>query len=445
MYSRRLSLPLLIGLTIAVLAGCKDVPAVSELNPQTNKISESADNELFIFTGDQLFNKRYTKEENFDKLIGQFIRKRFLDIKIKHVQWDNPGRRYENLIAAGTIPDIILEDARRNTYRSIRKNNLEWDMTELVKKYNFDTGKLDPAWLRQSVNSSDGKLYSLPFEGSDYLLYYNKDIFEKFGVDYPKPGMTYDEIYELAKKLTRQEGEITYKGFQQHPAYYMTYNQLSEPALDPEEDKASMVSDVKIVDNLRRFYDIPGNQFTTVKDFPRGHMAMAVDVEESLVGWMQTKNLNFDVTSVPVFAEAPEAKYQPYSVGAFITNQSQKKDLAFQVIAYLLSEEVQIERAKQGISSPLLSPAVQQAYGQGLPELKGKNLQSLFALKSAMPAPRKPGLTFIDPKTSSVFEPLIFKESKDSQTALRMVQDQMNEAIQEAKDMEKQGMGNPHL
>ncbi|UUZ97359.1 extracellular solute-binding protein [Paenibacillus sp. P25] len=295
------------------------------------------------------------------------MRKRFPDIKIKHVQWDNPDRRYEDLIAAGTIPDIMLEDARRNTYRSIRRNKLEWDMTELVQKYNFDTGRLDPAWLRQSAGSSDGKLYSLPFEGSDYLLYYNKDIFNKFGVDYPKPGMTYDEAYELAKKLTRQEGEMTYKGFQQHPAYYLTYNQLAEPALDPEEDKASMVSGkwVRMVDNLRRFYDIPGNQFTTVKDFPQGRIAMAVDVEESMIGWMQNKDLNFDVTSVPVFPEAPEFKYQPYTVGAFITNQSKKKDLAFQVIQYLLSDEVQIERAKLGVSSPLINPAVRQAYGQG--------------------------------------------------------------------------------
>ncbi|MDF2962653.1 MAG: extracellular solute-binding protein family 1 [Paenibacillus sp.] len=437
----------LVASSFLLLAGCLGGGGTIEEMSTNKTVVPSPDNELFIFTGDQLFNKRYAKEENFDQLIGQFIKNKFPDIKIKHIQWDNPGRRYEDLVAAGTIPDIILEDSRRNTYRSIRKNKLEWDMTELVKKYNFDTGKLNPAWMQHSINSSDGKLYSLPFEGSEYLLYYNKDIFDKFGVDYPKPGMTYDEVYELTKKLTRQEGDITYKGYQQHPAYYLTLNQLSAPALDPDEDKASMVSDkwVRLVDNLRRFYDIPGNQFTTVKDFPKGRIAMAVDVEQSMIGWLQNKDLNFDVTSVPVFPEASQFQYQPYTVGAFISNQSPKKELAFQVIAYLLSEEVQIERAKLGISSLLMSSAVQQAYGQGISELKGKNLQALFALKSAMPAPRKPGLTFIDPKTARVFAPLIFGESKDSQTALRMVNDEMNKAIEEAKASEKEGGGNPHL
>jgi multiple sugar transport system substrate-binding protein len=437
---------ILIALAFLTVTGCESESAISGQNPVANQTPESPDNELFIFTGDQLFNKRYLKEENFDLLIGQFIKKKFPNIKIKHVQWDNPGRQYQDLVAAGTIPDIIFEDARRNTYRSIRKYDLQWDMTDLIKKYNFDTNKLNPAMMQQSMNTSDGKLYSLPFEGSDYLLFYNKDIFDKFGVDYPKPGMTYDEVYELSKKLTRQEGDITYKGYQQHPEYYMTYNQLSEPALDPNEDKSSMVSSkwIRVVDNLRRFYDIPGNQFTTVKDFPKGHIAMAVDVEESIVDWSQNKDLNFDVSSVPVFPEAPSYKYQPYSLGAFITKQSTKKDLAFQVLAYLLSEEVQIERAKQGISSPLMSPVVQQAYGQGVQQLKGKNLQSLFALKNAMPAPRKPDLTFIDPKTSLVF-PLIWKESKDSQTALRMINDVMNKAIEESKALQKDGVASPHL
>lgn len=440
--------PLIVWLTAALLTvtGCESESANSGQSPSANQSTPSPDNELFIFTGDQLFNKRYLKEENFEKLIGQFIRKKFPDIKIKHVQWDNPGRQYQDLVAAGTIPDIILEDARRNTYRSIRKYDLQWDMSDLIKKYNFDTNQLNPAMMQQSINTSDGKLYSLPFEGSDYLLFYNKDIFDKFGVDYPKPGMTYDEAYELAKKLTRQEGDITYKGYQQHPEYYMTYNQLSEPALDPNEDKASLTSSkwVSIVDNLRRFYDIPGNQFTTVKDFPKGHIAMAVDVEESIVDWSQNKDLNFDVSSVPVFPEASSFKYQPYSVGAFITKQSTKKELAFQVLTYLLSEEVQIERAKQGISSPLMTKAVQEAYGQGVQQLQGKNLSSLFALNNAMPAPRAPGLTFIDPKTSMVF-PLIWKESKDSQTALRMINNSMDKAIEESKALQKEGQASPHL
>ncbi|MFC5648803.1 ABC transporter substrate-binding protein [Paenibacillus solisilvae] len=421
--------------------------SVEESGNANEESAETNDNELFIYTGDQLFNKRYVDEDNFEMLIGQFIKKKFPNIVVKHVQWDD-GNRYEDLVAKQTFPDIILEDVRRNTHRYVERYNLQYDMSELIKKHNFDTGKLDPAFLQMSKNASDGKLYSLPFEGSEYLLYYNKDIFDKFGVDYPKPGMTYDQIYELAKKLTRQEGDITYKGYQQHPEYYMMLNQLSEPALDPVEDKASLLSDKwsKIVNNLRRFYDIPGNQFTTVKDFPKGQIAMAVDVEQGIVDYATNyKDLNFDIAPVPVFPEASHSKYQPYSYGAFITNQSKNKDLAFEVLAYLLSEEIQIERSKMGISSPLKSDAVRAAYLQGVPQMEGKQLQSFFALDSAMPAPRKPGLTFIDPKVRNVFNPLIFEESKDTQTALRVTNEEMNKAIDETSAVQKGGGVSPHL
>lgn len=427
---------------LSAAAGCEE-PAATGPEPIAGEQKASPDNELFIFTAWPAF---YVKEEIFQQQVGQPIEKKFPGVKVKHIAWDNPGRRYEDLIAAGTIPDIIFDEVRRNTYRQVRRFDLQYDMTDLIKKYNFDTGTLNPADLQHSVTSSDGKLYSLPFNSNEWVLLYNKDIFDKFGEDYPHDGMTWDEAYEKAKKLTRQEGEITYKGFQMNPAHYMRFNQLSEPALDPEEDKASMVSDkwIRIVDNIRRFYDIPGNQLVKTNNFSKGNIAMIVDSLENAVRLVnENKNLNFDISSVPVFPEAPTSKFQPNTNGMFITKQSQKKDLAFQVIAYLLSPEYQTELSKQGIVTPLKDPAVQQAFGQQVPEWRGKRTASIYHLQSAMPPGRKPGLTFINANTDFVWGQ-IANESKDTQTALRMGQAEMDKAIREAQEFIKQGGVNPH-
>jgi multiple sugar transport system substrate-binding protein len=40
----------------------------------------------------------------------------------------------------------------------------------------------------------------------------NKDIFNKFGVDYPQDEMAWSQTLDLAKKLTRTEGGIRYIG-----------------------------------------------------------------------------------------------------------------------------------------------------------------------------------------------------------------------------------------
>ncbi|UUZ86722.1 extracellular solute-binding protein [Paenibacillus sp. P26] len=291
-------------------------------------------------------------------------------------------------------------------------------------------------------------MYGLPFQAADFILYYNKDIFDKFGVDYPKPGMTYDEAYELAKKLTRVEGEVTYKGYSQNPGHYMNYNQLSLDPLHPTEDKVSMTSDgwKKLVDNLRRFYEIPANQFDTVEKFSQGNIAMAVASSDRIVKFYEdNKNLNFDISTVPYFSDVPDTKYQPNIYSMYITKQSKKKDLAFQVMAYLLSEEVQIQLSKEGIIVPLQTQAVKDAFGQNLPQLKGKNVASIFSGKYAPATPaRASGLTYHLAATQNVFDPLIFKESKDSVTALRMIEERETKAIQTekaAKDEVKKAAG----
>nr|WP_275983941.1 extracellular solute-binding protein [Paenibacillus hamazuiensis] len=421
---------MLIASSLALLAGCTDAPA-SAPEAETKPPAGAPENELFIYTVWPAF---YVKEDIFEKQIGRFIKKKFPDIKIKHVHWDNPGRQYKDLIAAGTIPDIVMDDSFLNVQRYIFDNDLQYDMRELIKKHNFDTGRLNPSMMERMKNlSKDGAIYGLPFQVADYVLFYNKDIFDKFGVPYPQNGMTYDEAYELAKRLTRVEGEITYKGYSQNPGHYMNYNQLSLSPLHQTENKAYMTTDgwKKLVDNLRRFYDIPANQFDTVEKFSQGNIAMAVAASDRIAKFYEdNKNLNFDISTVPFFGDLPDTRYQPNVYSMYVTKQSTKKDLAFRVIDYLLSDEMQIELSKEGIIGPVQTDAVKAAFGQNLPQMKGKNIEAVFYGKyAAAPPAREPGLTYYYVPTQYVFDPLIFKESKDSLTALRMTEEMATKSI----------------
>ncbi len=48
----------------------------------------------------------------------------------------------------------------------------------------------------------DGKLYQLPFRNDFWVVFYNKDIFDKKGVAYPTNDMTFAQYDELARKVT---------------------------------------------------------------------------------------------------------------------------------------------------------------------------------------------------------------------------------------------------
>ena len=49
----------------------------------------------------------------------------------------------------------------------------------------------------------DGKHYGIPFATNCTALFYNKDLFDAAGIDYPDENTTWDEFHEMAKALTK--------------------------------------------------------------------------------------------------------------------------------------------------------------------------------------------------------------------------------------------------
>jgi sn-glycerol 3-phosphate transport system substrate-binding protein len=54
--------------------------------------------------------------------------------------------------------------------------------------------------------SKDGQLYSMPFNSSSPILYYNKDAFKKAGLDPEKPPATWTQVGEFSKKIIAAGG-----------------------------------------------------------------------------------------------------------------------------------------------------------------------------------------------------------------------------------------------
>lgn len=64
----------------------------------------------------------------------------------------------------------------------------------------------------------DGELYELPFRNDFWVVFYNKDIFDAAGVDYPTNDMTFEEYDALARKVT----DTTF-GSQVYGTHYHTW------------------------------------------------------------------------------------------------------------------------------------------------------------------------------------------------------------------------------
>lgn len=80
----------------------------------------------------------------------------------------------------------------------VEKGVLE-PLNERIKSDGIDLGLYNGATDQVMV---DGSLYELPFRSDFWLLYYNKDIFDKAGVSYPTNDMTMEQWDELARSVS---------------------------------------------------------------------------------------------------------------------------------------------------------------------------------------------------------------------------------------------------
>lgn len=66
--------------------------------------------------------------------------------------------------------------------------------------YKFDKSQYIPGVVAY-YSKPDGTMLSFPYNSSSPILYYNKDIFKKAGLDVNKPPKTWDEVWADAKKI----------------------------------------------------------------------------------------------------------------------------------------------------------------------------------------------------------------------------------------------------
>ena len=106
------------------------------------------------------------------------------------------------LLSSGDTSDVITIKSM-NIYTSLVEKNQLMPLDDMVKESGIDMAPYQGS--DEGIRIGD-QLYGLPFRNDYYVLYYNKTLFDKAGVEYPKHDMTWDEYRELAKKMTSGEG-----------------------------------------------------------------------------------------------------------------------------------------------------------------------------------------------------------------------------------------------
>ncbi|MFK7692153.1 ABC transporter substrate-binding protein [Paenibacillus sp. HJGM_3] len=364
--------------------------------------------------------------------IDELVRKKFPQVTLKIIK-SGKGTTIDEVTASGEIPDIISMSL--GGLSKLKDLQLLSDLTPFIQSYKFDLNRLAPGVVDVVKSYSDnGAFLVMPFELNNNALFYNKTIFDKFGVPYPKDGMTWEELFELTKRLVRTEGGVQYNGFHYNFLNMVYKNQLGLTFVDPKTNKATINNDqwARWLKVMTAFYSIPGNQPPVdEKTAFLKNQTLAMRTGPNYITELAAagaSGLNWDLVSLPHFS-GMEASSQMNAPFYAIPPTSKNKDAAFQVISYLLSDEVGIALARQGRIPILKSETVRSEYGKGIPGLENKNLAALFKDTIAKPVPFTP----YDGIAKSIFNrdaltPML-SGGVDVNTVLRKAEDEANRQI----------------
>lgn len=124
---------------------------------------------------------------------------------------EDPMEKLKEVMQGDTPPDVVLVNYEQ--LHDLVSNNLLTQLDPLIAKDKLDTADIVPAVIDGLKSQGDGKLYAMAPGFYASALIYNKKMFDEAGVEYPKDGMTWDETFELARRLAKGEGENRKYGF----------------------------------------------------------------------------------------------------------------------------------------------------------------------------------------------------------------------------------------
>lgn len=379
--------------------------------------------------------------EAFDSLFGDALRSKFPNYTIKYIQ-SKPGQTLPELLAQKQRIDILFASTPY-IFGLTMGADLQYDMSELIRTSRLDLNKFEPTLIDGIKLAGDGKLYALPVTNMVQVVFYNKRIFDQFGLSYPKDGMTWDEAAEIARRLNRKEGEKQYLGFAASPAHILRGNQLSEPYLEPATEKPTFRNDVwgrlidtyfvQPVDEGYRARVGEWKRLPNRKDFTdTQELAMfAFNSQFPFTVPQEIEKVDWDLVALPTFKEKPRVGSAATPFAMAITSMAKDKEAAMKAIDFLTSKEQQEQYSGRGIMPVIRDAAVKQAYGTKS-EFAQKNWSAVFYNEYAPMAKLSRYHLRIESILNAV--PLeAVRGTKDMNTALREAAERAEAVIAEEK------------
>lgn len=346
-------------------------------------------------------------------LINEF-EKENPDLKVEFIHIpQNYFQKLHLLFASNLAPDVIFIN---NIYAPIY---IKAGLLEDLSPYFSDDLKND-VFIDQALKTFtySSKIYAIPRDISNLVIYYNKDIFDKKGIPYPNKNWTLNDLLKTAQKLT--DSTTFGINFEDESLYWLYYLESNGGGILSDDSKEIIINSAKSIEALQFYSDLVNKykvapskaqiaSMTTAQMFMQGKLGMYLGGRWMVPKFRESIKFNWDVVNFPA---SEKNKILIDSSGWAISEKSKNKENAARLIKFLSSKESIEKFSKSGLIVPARYDVAESQEFLS-PNLKPKNSKVFIdMIKYSKPTPTNANYQQINDILNEAIEPVFNGDKK---------------------------------
>ncbi|WP_141335977.1 extracellular solute-binding protein [Paenibacillus sp. tmac-D7] len=329
----------------------------------------------------------YFSEEAFMSQYGAVFQKKFPNVKVEIIPYGDVSpvssvmRSNPSTWPVEELPDVMGVNGAE--FATLVRQGKLYALDEVVKKDGFPLKTAHPGLIEALRKQGDGKLYGLAPSFDQLAVYYNKALFDRYGVAYPEDGMSWEELLGIAAAIGegggRREGVYglaTGNGSWPTSMIMQVANAAGISIIDPKTRQVAIDTPqwrmvwATVLEALREgaVYEAPqsasgGNRAETggtPDPFLTGKAAMTLQRYSYIQTLKASKNApEWDVASEPVHPDRP-SESMTFSLGGIfaVSANSPNRRAAWELIKLIQQEEprrLEVDRYPESPAMPVAS------------------------------------------------------------------------------------------
>ncbi|HVP36463.1 MAG TPA: extracellular solute-binding protein [Terriglobales bacterium] len=336
-----------------------------------------------------------------------------IKIKLTDLTWSEGHDKIVVAFASGTTPDVL--ELGSDWVPEFSSQDVLLDVSAEAEKIKNDFLMWEPATYQ-------GKMFGFPWVLDTRVLFYNKDLMKKVGLDPEKPPLTWDELLYYCTKVNQLKPQAYGFGAnsaERHRLYkkFLPFFWGNGGKILSDDQKTSEINSTAGKEALEFYKKLTeqgtiDNQRMLDESFKQGMIGFLIsggwllnDIQKNL------QDLNFGVCLIP---KPEKGSFSSFVGGEFlvISKKCKNPEAAFKFVNYLIQKENSLKLCKSiGSAIPSAKGSDQNPYYQ--------NNKSLLVfqeqLKYAQTSPSTPKWVYIEEIIEKAVEQVMYDKKTPSQ------------------------------